>query len=297
MGGKLPVTVVIPVYRGLSQTKACLDSVLQSKIGESDVLLVNDASPEKEITAYCETLSKRETVSVIKNNKNLGFVGTVNKAMEATGKRDLVLLNSDTRVSGDWLSRLQTAAYRKANIGTVTPFSNNAEICSYPQICCVNSLLEGMNEGELHGVASKVNDGLYLPIPTAVGFCMYIRRALIDQVGQFDSTAFGKGYGEENDFCLRAEAAGWQNILAADCFVYHEGGVSFSEQKQALVANAETVIANRYPSYFDDVKKFIQQDPIRPFRDRIDAEIFRRSDEAALALWALRAQEYLSRCN
>ena len=56
---------------------------------------------------------------------------------------------------------------------------------------------------------------------------MYIRRAALADIGLFDAEAFGRGYGEENDFCLRASARGWRHLLACDTFVYHEGAVSF----------------------------------------------------------------------
>lgn len=288
--------VIVPMYKGCGSTVKCVESVLVNLSADAKLILINDASPELGLAEPIERWKLDERITVIENQQNLGFVASVNRGMSATNN-DVVLLNSDTEVSTGWLSQLQCAAYQEARVGTVTPFSNNATVCSYPSPSGDGAMLQGLGVNELHSFCALVNRGVTVEVPTAVGFCMYIRRDCLDDIGCFDEEAFGKGYGEENDFCLRASKKGWKHVLAADCFVYHEGGVSFSEQKQALVANAEAVIAKRYPSYFDDVKKFIQQDPIRPFRDRIDAEIFRRGGEAALALWALRAQEYLSRCN
>lgn len=291
------VSIIVPVYRGYIQTKKCLNSVRRSFNNNVDVLIVNDCSPEPEVQELCGQYALLESFDLIQHSENKGFVRSVNEAMKRARCRDVILLNSDAEVSGDWICRLQKAAYSGDAIASVTPFSNNATICSYPIKDGDNVLLSGVDLSSMQDICSKAARCERVELPTGIGFCMYIRRDCLDDVGYFDEEAFGKGYGEENDFCLRASQKGWKHLLASDCFVYHEGGVSFNEQKQALVANAEKVIAERYPSYFDDVKKFNQQDPIRPFRDRIDAEIFRRGGEAAAALWALRAQEYHSRSN
>jgi GT2 family glycosyltransferase len=73
----------------------------------------------------------------------------------------------------------------------------------------------------------SVNHGRFVEIPTAVGFCMYIRRGCLQETGFFDVQSFGLGYGEENDFCMRAAQNGWKHKLACDVFVYHVGSVSF----------------------------------------------------------------------
>ena len=90
--------------------------------------------------------------------------------------------------------------------------------------------------------------GRTVDLPTAVGFCMCIRRACLDQVGLFDAERFGRGYGEENDFCMRAAGAGWRNVLAGDVFVYHEGAVSFSGERLALTETAGKTLASSIPT-------------------------------------------------
>src|SRR5690554_6866308 len=116
--------------------------------------------------------------------------------------RDVLLLNSDTEVSGDWVERMAAAAYSSENAGTVTPFSNNAEICSWPLICEDNPLPPSTTLAELNE-AFRPLAGKTIELPTAVGFCMYIRRDCLERTGLFEPV-FGAGYGEENDFCRRA---------------------------------------------------------------------------------------------
>ncbi|MDO3383583.1 glycosyltransferase [Gilvimarinus algae] len=268
MSVKHPVTVVVPVYRGLRQTKSCLESVLASELNGAEVLVINDASPEPEVAQYCKELGRKSLVTLIENPKNLGFVATVNKAMIAKQGCDIVLLNSDTMVAGDWLECLRGAAYSRPKVATVTPFSNNAEICSFPLFCQNNRLYENESVSLLQGAFSVANRHQTLELPTAVGFCMFIRRQCLDAIGLFDEEAFGRGYGEENDFCLRATAAGWLHLLCADCFVFHEGNVSFQQDKVELTGHAERVIRERYPDYFSDVARFIAEDPLLPLRER-----------------------------
>ena len=139
---------------------------------------------------------------------------------------DVVLLNSDTEVPPGWLTRLAGHAYATPRVASVSPFSNNATICGYPRIEAGPPAF-GLGVTELDAACRAANGGRSVELPTTVGFCMYIRRAALADVGLFDADAFGRGYGEENDFCLRASARGWRHLLACDTFVYHEGSVSF----------------------------------------------------------------------
>lgn len=209
-------------------------------------------------------------VTLLHNPVNLGFVATVNRGMALLPQADVVLLNSDTEVPARWLGRLQRCAYAAPEIGTVTPFSNNATICSYPQFCSDNLMPHGYSVATLDALFGKANANQFVDIPSAVGFCMYIRRDCLDQTGPFDEERFGRGYGEENDFCLRAAAKGWRHVLCMDTFVFHAGSVSFSSEREALTTNALKLVIERYPKYSAIVQRHISQDPARHFRHRVD---------------------------
>ena len=127
------IDVIIPIYKGLQQTRRCVDSVLQNRQSAPfEVVAVDDASPDPEITGYLDELAAERRITLVRNESNLGFVQSVNRGMSLHPDRDVVLLNSDTEVANDWLDRLLRAAYAYPDVGTVTPFSNNATICSYP---------------------------------------------------------------------------------------------------------------------------------------------------------------------
>lgn len=264
---KQPIAIVIPVYRGFEVTKRCIESVLASKDEvESQVILVNDCSPEVEVTEYLRTHASNPRVTLIENEKNLGFVVSVNAGMAALGDSDVVLLNSDAQVPSGWLDRLAAQAYSDHQVATVTPFSNNATICSFPTLEGFAHYMPGDSLESIDAACRAANSGRSIQIPTAVGFCMYIRRSALEDVGDFDAAAFGRGYGEENDFCLRATMRGWKHFLATDLFVFHEGEQSFKDDSAPGKLAAMEILRSRYPHYEGVVAKHVEEDPAAAFR-------------------------------
>jgi GT2 family glycosyltransferase len=265
---KLKTDVIIPVYRGLNETKECIYSVVHSIDRDvSELIVINDASPEPELVDWLIAASQEFSFTLLHNATNLGFVATVNRGMQLNETHDVLLLNSDVEVSGDWLTRLREGAYQRDRVGSLTPFSNNATICSFPNFCRDNELLFNFTVKELDDYfSSRFSSGDLIDIPTGIGFCMYIRRDCLADVGYFDVESFGKGYGEENDWCQRSEKAGWSNFHQANVFVYHKGGVSFDLEQSPRIANALQVLATKHPDYNLKVQYFIKQDPAYKWR-------------------------------
>jgi GT2 family glycosyltransferase/glycosyltransferase involved in cell wall biosynthesis len=278
------VAVVIPVYRDLGATRACLTSVLGSQCGcLAEVIVVDDASPDPEVSAYLDEEAAAGRIHLLRSQSNRGFVHSVNWGMEAAGERDVILLNSDTVVAGDWVDRLAAHGARPL-VGTVTPFSNNATICSYPTPDGVRELWTGESVDAIDAAFATANAGRRTEIPTAVGFCMFVSRRCLRDVGAFDADGFKRGYGEENDFCLRASRRGWRHLLAADVFVWHRGEVSFGRSAAALQNQALGELRRRYPGYLSDVADHAQRDPARPWRVAATAARFRRGERPVLLM-------------
>ncbi len=263
--------VVIPIYKGLAQTRRCVDSVLgNAQTTAFAIVAVDDASPDPGIARYLDELADGGRIILVRNESNLGFVRSVNRGMALHAERDVVLLNSDTEVANDWLDRLHRCAHTRPDIGTVTPFSNNATICSYPFDGWRGGVPGTLGLAALDRLFAATNAGQSVDLPTAVGFCMYIRRACLDRLGLFDAQRFGRGYGEENDFSLRVAGAGWRNVLAGDVFVFHEGSVSFSDERAALTLTAGKTLTDLHPDYLRKVREFIARDPARALRAAVD---------------------------
>ncbi|MAS41440.1 MAG: hypothetical protein CMK33_06985 [Porticoccaceae bacterium] len=265
-----PVDIIIPVYRGIAATRRCIESVLASPVDTSrEIVVFDDASPEPELSGWLAGLAGAGRITLVRNPENLGFVATVNQAMALHPERDAVLLNSDTEVAVGWLDRLRSCADKDPQIGTITPFSNNGSICSYPNMLQVNQLPQGWDVADLDALFAAINSGRCLDLPTGVGFCMYIRRGCWASLGGFDLNHFKRGYGEETDFCMRAAKAGWRNVLCGDVYVFHEGSVSFGTEREDLMSLGAAAMAELHPEYHAQVMDFLRRDPLRPLRDNV----------------------------
>lgn len=266
------ILIIVPVYRDLQVTRDCLEALIASNLPEhASIAVINDSSPEEELGNYCRELAAQVGFKLIVNDSNLGFVRTVNRGFALDIEADIVLLNSDTVVSNGWLQRLQSCAYSDARIGTVTPFSNNGTICSYPVFAVSNPLPAGWTAAELDKAFQAANAGIHHEIPTAVGFCMYIKRTCLNETGPFDEASFGHGYGEECDFSLRASALGWKHAAAADVFVYHKGEASFGAEANDRKRDADKIIDKLHPGYHRMISDFLQADPLYTVRKQVDA--------------------------
>ncbi len=264
-----PVDVVVPVYTGVEETRRCLETAWATIDSEwARLVVINDGSPDPAITTLLrEFAASHPGVVLLENPENLGFVATANRGMQYDTERDALLLNSDVEVANDWLQRMREAAYYHPKAGSLTPFANNATICSFPNFCQDNALLFGLGVAEIdRAFAAQFSAADAFEVPTGVGCCLYIRRDCLTDIGYFDVDTFGRGYGEENDWCQRAQRSGWRNLHLANCFVYHQGGVSFAQEQSPRVAQAMTLLDERYPRYHADIQSFVARDPARAAR-------------------------------
>ena len=265
------VDVIVPVYGGLEVTLRCLNSVLRATpLTPHELVVINDASPNRELVAMLQEFADRGLFTLLHNTENQGFVRTANRGISLHPDRDVILLNSDTEVYGNWLDRLRSASRREEAVGTVTPFSNNATICSYPKFLQDNPYPFEIGYEEIDRLAGEANADMVVPAPTGVGFCLYLKRSCLDEVGLFDEEAFGRGYGEENDFCQRALRKGWRNLIACDVFVRHWGSASFQGERARLATAGLEVVKARHPNYQRDIKRFMTSDPLGNARARLD---------------------------
>lgn len=279
------VDIVVPVFRGERETRACLESVLSSRVATPhELVVIDDASPEPAISAWLGSLADAGRVTLMRHDANRGFVASVNQGMALHPSRDVVLLNSDTEVAPGWLDRLVAHARADPSIATTTPFSNNATICSYPRTLVPNPLPDGESVASLDQALAAANAARNVEIPTAVGFCMHVARRALDRIGAFDEERYGAGYGEEVDFCMRAARAQMRNVIAGDVFVRHVGEVSFGSDGTGRRTRAQSIVDELYPEFQVRLRELLARDPVMPLRRRADLERLRRAARPRLLL-------------
>lgn len=260
------VDVIVPVYAGRADTLACLDAIKASsnKIAYR-VVVVDDASPDTLLVKALKERAQRNEITLICRPVNAGFSGTVNTALALDNSRDVILLNADTLVFGNWLDRLHAAAYQGEVIGTVTPLSNHGELLSYPKAMHNNPIFDVKHAELIDQTVSLLGSKQPVTIPVGVGFCFYIKRQVLNAIGFFDEATFGRGYGEDTDFCLRVEQAGYRNICAANTYVVHWGSRSFGTEKNYLVEQNLPQIHIRYPQHAKEYGQFLADIPLHAF--------------------------------
>lgn len=235
--------IIVPIYNAYDELVECVNSIFKSTTDqEYRLILINDKSTDIRIERYLNNLALKNIPNVIimSNDVNLGFVKTVNRAIKFSDN-DVVLLNSDTIVTKRWLKKIRTCAYKDRTIATVTPLTNNGTICSIPNFCEDNIIPQNFTLEEYSAMIEKNSLRKYPIIPTAVGFCMFIKRSVLNEIGILDEENFNKGYGEENDFCCRAIEHGYINVLCDDTFIYHKGSMSFKEQTKKYIEENSVV--------------------------------------------------------
>lgn len=264
------VDIIIPVYNALEDLKLCIESIQKhTDLSIDRVVVIDDKSPDPNVYPYMQSIAQPGIV-VLQNEQNQGFSGTINRGL-AFSDRDVVLLNSDTIVTERWIEKITACAYSDPAIGTVTPFSNNATLCSIPEFCGENMTPYGLSIDEYARVIERCSMRKYPRITVAVGFCMFIKREVVDLVGLFDQETFQRGYGEENDFCWRTEQLGYHHVLCDDTYIYHSGTGSFlSDEKKALIAEHEAIIQDRFPKQNQRNSEYVRDNPHQYLRNNVD---------------------------
>ena len=269
------VDVIVPVYNGLEYFDALFSGIEKTKVPYR-LIIVNDKSPDPEVGKYLEKYAaEHDNVVLLNNETNMGFLPSVNRALKMA-ENHVALVNTDVEVPEEWLERLMLPIFAKEKIATTTPFTTCGTICSFPDFCRDNKLFEGMPLWEIDDEFRMIRPQ-YPAMPTGVGFCMGMNLKAIQEVGLLDEENFGKGYGEENDWCQRAIAAGYENVHVDNLFVYHKHGGSFpSEEKQRLLKEHSEALLRKHPDYNKDTADYCRRDPLRPVRLYVEMKLLNR---------------------
>lgn len=275
-----PYDILIPIYNAYDHVKKCVESVLNHTAPHHQIYLLDDASTDQRILPLLTSFAERgPRIRFIASEENRGFIENINRGF-GLSRNNVLILNSDTEVTAGWIDRMHRCLVSSPSIGIVSPLSNNATILSVPVMNSPNAFPTWMSPDEIAQIVSECSRKNYPRIPTAVGFCMLISRKALDQVGTFD-TAFGLGYGEENDFCERAKAKGFEIVCCDDAYVHHYGEASFSKIDQIDSRRRDNMILlnERWPRYAEEVITFCRVNPLRDSQERVLHTVEKKTGE------------------
>jgi GT2 family glycosyltransferase len=257
------IDIIVPVYKSVQLTTRCLNSVADhiQEIESSDprIIVINDSPGESDVHGMLEAFASRHPyVTVLENERNLGFVKTVNRGLQIAcdSHRDVILVNADTETFPRTLENLVNAAYTDPQIGFASPRSNNASFCSLPHFHG-GAVTNPTESHMLWQVLSRTMPAYHF-VPTAVGFYLFIKNEVIANLGFLDPE-FGIGYEEENDLILRANKVGYRAVLVNNSFAYHAGSASFNLLDMNLKAHQNANLqkmALRHPEYLPLIHRY-----------------------------------------
>jgi len=212
--------IVIPVWNHLSFTKDCIDSIRKNTPSPHRLVIIDNASDD-ETRRYLESLAKKDAPAtlLIRNDTNVGFVKAVNEGMRSSDSRFVCVLNNDTIVTEGWLEEMIAVAESAGDIGIVNPSSNN-----------LGQKPAAGEPVERYAALLRKQRGAYVELGAAIGFCMLIKRDLLDKIGLFDEI-YGMGNFEDTDFSRRAVKEGYRCVRACGAYVYHRENTSFGKVK------------------------------------------------------------------
>ncbi|MEA5582848.1 glycosyltransferase [Nodularia harveyana UHCC-0300] len=237
----LSVDVIVCVHNAFEDVKNCLESVIRYSSNPYTIIIVNDGSDE-ETSEYLADFARTQNATLIRNQVAKGYTFAANQGLQKSKADYAILLNSDTIVTPNWLDRIVACGESDPKIGIIGPLSNTASWQSIPEITengdwAENKLPPGMTISYMGKLVADYSWRLYPRISFLNGFCLAIKRQTIASIGYFDEQTFGAGYGEENDYCLRAQTAGWQLAIADDTYIYHSQSRSYSHERRKLLCD------------------------------------------------------------
>ncbi len=238
---EMTIDIVVCVYNALEDVQLCLEAALKYLIPGHKIIIVNDCSDQPTTEYLRDFAVGDERVSLIENEENLGYTQSANRGLAAGTASFRIMLNSDTIVCENWTLKMLDAAMQSPEIGVVGPLSNAAGVQSVPEIkgsysnTAINAIPEGISYADIDRFLEKTSLANAIPeVPLVHGFCFGIKREVIDAIGLFDAVNFARYYGEENDYCFRAAAAGFRFAIATNTFVFHRKSRSIDEEERIV---------------------------------------------------------------
>jgi len=247
---------VVCVHNALPDVQNCLNSILATDYAGPWSLIVIDDGSAAETRDWLQTFTATEPrATLIRRDQAGGYTIAANTGLRASTAGFTALLNSDTIVPARWLTKITALFAARPDVGIVGPLSNAASWQSVPELSApeggwsVNPLPEGWDVERMDTLVEAASAHLPTPprVPLLNGFCFTVRAAMLDDIGLLDEQGFPRGYGEEDDLCMRAALAGWGLSVATDTYVFHAKSKSYgAKTRSELSARGQVELKRKH---------------------------------------------------
>ena len=240
------IDIVVCVHNALEDVQLCLESVHRTRNGERQRLIIIDDGSDQSTARYLEEFARNAPwIELHRNEHARGYTKAANQGLSASIGELVILLNSDTIVTDGWAEKMADAVFSTPGAGIVGPMSNAASHQSIPEHrsskdqTAVNDLPPGLTAEDMNRYCEQWTAAHVLPrVPLVHGFCFGVTREAIDRIGFFDEGSFPNGYGEENDYCVRAVDAGFGIVIATHTYVFHAKSKSYAALERVALMKA-----------------------------------------------------------
>lgn len=262
--------IVVCVHNALKEVKQCLKSIENHKKNNHNLIIVDDGS-EEETAKYLKNFSKgKKWTSIIRNEVAKGYTKAANLGIKNSNSEFVILLNSDTIVTKDWAEKMYQAVVDNKGVEIVGPLSNAASVQSIPDFrsknkqTAINEMPKNYTVDDMNEFCENLDLVNYALVPLVHGFCLGITRKAINTLGGFDEENFPNGYGEENDFCVRASNAGLGMAITTNTYIYHHKSKSYDSERRIrlMKEGSESLFSLHSKARIDNAVKSMVSNPV-----------------------------------
>ncbi len=203
--------LVLLSWNHLEQTRPCLETLFATTRVPSRLLIVDNGSAP-DVRAFLRAVKPQGAVSevvLLQNEQNEGFPRGMNRGIQTSTAPFVCLLNNDLRFTDGWLEEMLHVAQADPSIGVVNPGSN-----TFGNRPAAGTSLQA------HAQQMRQRHGRYTEVGMCIGFCMLIPRGVLERVGGLTEEV-ERAFFEDEDFCMRAQQAGYLCVVAEGAYVHH----------------------------------------------------------------------------
>lgn len=256
------VSIIIPTYNSKQLVEQCIESILTSTYENFEILLVDNASDDKDALDYFDTLKTHPKISVLKYKETFNYSAINNFAVHHAMGEVIALVNNDIKViNQNWLEHMVGHVMR-TDIGCV-----GAKLLYEDGRIQHAGVVLGYGGGAGHAFKyfPRYHPGYIKRLLVTHNYsavtaaCLLVKKADYEAVGGLNESELAIAFNDV-DFCLRVAQLGRRNLYCAETELFHYESVSrgldtepekrkrFQSELRYLKQTWKTVIEND-PAY------------------------------------------------